>query len=353
VSSHKIAILPGDGIGPETVAEAVRVLEAAADAHAFAFDLTTLPFGGAAIDATGDPFPAETRAGVHHADAVLKGAIGGPRWDQAPVRPEQGLLALRAELGVFANVRPIRRWTSRTSSPLRPEIADGVDLVIVRELTGGLYFGSRELGDDRAFDTCIYTRAEIERVARRAFAMAQGRRGLVCSVDKANVLDSSRLWRRVVEEVAADFPDVGLSHQLVDSMAMKLVEQPAAYDVVVTENMFGDILSDLAAAAAGGIGLAPSSSLGEGRPGLYEAIHGSAPDIAGTGRANPAATILSLAMLLRDLGEHAAAASIEQAVTSTLDAGPVTPDLGGDATTHQLGSAIARAVAATPHEVLR
>jgi len=353
VSTHRIAILPGDGIGPETVAEAVRVLEAAGEVHGFAYEVTTLPFGGAAIDATGEPLPAETRAGVRAADAVLKGAIGGPRWDASPVRPEQGLLDLRTALGVFANVRPIRRWTRLTSSPLRPELAEGIDMVIVRELTGGLYFGAKELGPDRAFDTCIYTRGEIERVARRAFEMAQGRRGRVCSVDKANVLDSSKLWRRVVAEVAADYPDVELTHQLVDSMAMKLVDQPAAYDVVVTENMFGDILSDLAAAVGGGIGLAPSSSLGAGRPGLYEAIHGSAPDIAGTGRANPAATILSLAMLLHDLGETAAAASIEQAVTITLDAGPVTPDLGGDATTQELGSAIARAVATTPHEVLR
>jgi 3-isopropylmalate dehydrogenase len=350
--THRIALLPGDGIGPETVAETVRVLEAAAEAHGFAYELTTLPFGGGAIDTAGDPFPAETRAGVASADAVLKGAIGGPRWDASPVRPEQGLLALRAELGVFANVRPVRRWTRLTSSPLLPALADGIDMVIVRELTGGLYFGARELGEDRAFDTCIYTRGEIERVAHRAFAMARERQGRVCSVDKANVLDSSKLWRRVVTEIAEQYPDVELSHQLVDSMAMKLVERPAAYDVVVTENMFGDILSDLAAAVGGGIGLAPSSSLGEGRPGLYEAIHGSAPDIAGTGRANPAATILSLAMLLRDLGEHVAAASIERAVTTTLDAGPVTPDLGGNATTQELGSAIARAVATTPHEVL-
>jgi 3-isopropylmalate dehydrogenase len=349
---HRIAILPGDGIGPETVAEAVRVLEAAASAFDIAYELVELPFGGAAIDAAGEPLPAGTRAGVLAADAVLKGAIGGPQWDGARVRPEEGLLRLRAELRVFANVRPIRRWTTRTSSPLRPELAEGIDLVFVRELTGGLYFGARELTDDRAFDTCIYTRAEVERVAHRAFALARERRGVLCSVDKANVLDSSRLWRRVVTEVAADYPDVELSHQLVDSMAMKLVEQPAAYDVVVTENMFGDILSDLAASVGGGIGLAPSSSLGAGRPGLFEAIHGSAPDIAGTGRANPAATILSLAMLLRDLGEHAAAAAIERAVTTILDAGPVTPDLGGDATTQELGSAIARAVAQTPHEVL-
>jgi 3-isopropylmalate dehydrogenase len=349
---HRIALLPGDGIGPETVAEAVRVLEAAASTFDIAYELVELPFGGAAIDAAGEPLPAETRRGALAADAILKGAIGGPKWDGARIRPEEGLLRLRAELGVFANVRPIRRWTARTTSPLRPELAEGIDLVFVRELTGGLYFGARELGEDRAFDTCIYTRAEVERVAHRAFALARERRGLLCSVDKANVLDSSRLWRRVVDEVAADYPDVELSHQLVDSMAMKLVEQPAAYDVVVTENMFGDILSDLAASVGGGIGLAPSSSLGAGRPGLFEAIHGSAPDIAGTGRANPAATILSLAMLLRELGEHAAAAAIERAVTTTLDAGPVTPDLGGDATTQELGSAIARAVAQTPHEVL-
>ena len=339
-----IAVLPGDGIGPETVREAVRVLAAAGTAFDVTFETTEHPFGGAAIDAVGEPLPAATLAACRAADAVLKGAVGGPRWDTGTVRPEQGLLALRAGLGVFANVRPIRRWTRRTTSPLRPELTEGIDLVVVRELTGGLYFGARELREDRAYDTCLYTRVEVERIARRAFELARGRRGLLCSVDKANVLDSSKLWRRVVDEVSADYPDVHLSHQLVDSMAMKLVEAPADYDVVVTENMFGDILSDLAASVAGGIGLAPSASVGGDGPGLYEAIHGSAPDIAGTGRANPAATILSAAMLLRDAGHARAAGAIEAAVTATLDEGPATPDLGGTATTEQLGAAIAERV---------
>ncbi len=339
-----IAVLPGDGIGPETVQMALRVLEAAGSAFDVAFETEEHLFGGTAIDATGEPLPASTLAACRAADAVLKGAVGGPRWDTGAVRPEQGLLGLREGLGVFANVRPIRRWTRRTTSPLRPELAEGVDLVMVRELTGGLYFGARELSDERAYDTCMYTRAEVERIARQAFELARSRRGQLCSVDKANVLDSSKLWRRVVEQVAVDYPDVRLSHQLVDSMAMKLVEAPAAYDVVVTENMFGDILSDLAASVAGGIGLAPSASVGGDGPGLYEAIHGSAPDIAGTGRANPSATILSAAMLLRDAGHPAAAAAIEEAVTTTLDEGPVTPDLGGTATTDELGAAIAERV---------
>jgi 3-isopropylmalate dehydrogenase len=349
---YRLAILPGDGIGPETVAATMGVLTAAAAGFGFAFEAAELPFGGNAIDACGDPFPPATRAGVRGADAVLKGAVGGPRWDAGTVRPEQGLLALRAELEVFANIRPVRRWTRRTSSPLRPELARGVDLVIVRELTGGLYFGDRALADDAAHDTCSYTRAEIERVARRAFELARSRRGRLCSVDKANVLDSSKLWRRVVSDVADDYPDVELTHQLVDSMAMKLVEGPAAYDVVLTENLFGDILSDLAAAVGGGIGLAPSASLGAGRPGLFEAIHGSAPDIAGTGRANPAATILSAAMMLRELGEADAADAVEAAVAAALDAGPVTPDLGGDATTAELGASIARALTHATTEVI-
>jgi 3-isopropylmalate dehydrogenase len=348
----KIALLPGDGIGPETVREAVRVLHAAASTFGFAYETQELPFGGAAIDAHGDPFPAETRAAVKAADAVLKGAVGGPKWDADEIRPEQGLLAIRKELEVFANVRPVRRYTRRTSSPLRPELAEGIDMVIVRELTGGLYFGERDLTDAYAYDTCYYTRAEIERVVRRGFELARLRRGKLCSVDKQNVLDSGKLWRRVATELAADYPDVELSHQLVDSMAMKLVEQPAAYDVVVTENTFGDILSDLAASVGGGIGLAPSSSLGAGRPGLYEAIHGSAPDIAGNGTANPTATILSLAMLLRDCGQPAAADAVEASVVRVLDDGPVTPDLGGSATTSELGAAIAAGLASAKHEVI-
>jgi 3-isopropylmalate dehydrogenase len=342
--SYKIAVLPGDGIGPETIRETLRVLDAAASAFGFSFETEDFPFGGNAIDSHGEPFPEHVRAGVKAADAVLKGAVGGPKWDTGAVRPEMGLLALRAELEVFANVRPVRRWTTRTSSPLKPELAEGIDMVILRELTGGLYFGAKELDDDHGLDTCSYSRPEVERIARRAFELARTRRGKLCSVDKQNVLSSSKHWRAVVLDIAADYPDVELSHQLVDSMAMKLVEQPAAYDVIVTENMFGDILSDLAASVGGGIGLAPSSSLGAGRPGLYEAIHGSAPDIAGSGKANPTATILSASMMLRDFGETAAADAIETSVIRLLDEGPVTPDLGGSATTDEFGSAVARAV---------
>ena len=342
--SYRIAVLPGDGIGPETIRETLRVLDATASAFGFSFETEEFPFGGNAIDSHGDPFPAHVRTAVKAADAVLKGAIGGPRWDTGAVRPEMGLLALRAELQVFANVRPVRRWTTRASSPLRPELAEGIDMVILRELTGGLYFGAKELDDDHGLDTCSYSRAEVERIARRAFELALKRRGKLCSVDKQNVLSSSKHWRAVVLEVSADYPDVELSHQLVDSMAMKLVEQPAAYDVIVTENLFGDILSDLAASVGGGIGLAPSSSLGAGRPGLYEAIHGSAPDIAGRGRANPTATILSASMMLRDLGETAAADAVESSVIRLLDEGPVTPDLGGRASTEEFGAAVARAV---------
>ena len=342
--SYRIAVLPGDGIGPETIRETLRVLDATASAFGFSFETEEFPFGGNAIDSHGDPFPAHVRTAVKAADAVLKGAIGGPRWDTGAVRPEMGLLALRAELQVFANVRPVRRWTTRASSPLRPELAEGIDMVILRELTGGLYFGAKELDDDHGLDTCSYSRAEVERIARRAFELALKRRGKLCSVDKQNVLSSSKHWRAVVLEVSADYPDVELSHQLVDSMAMKLIEQPAAYDVIVTENLFGDILSDLAASVGGGIGLAPSSSLGAGRPGLYEAIHGSAPDIAGRGRANPTATILSASMMLRDLGETAAADAVESSVIRLLDEGPVTPDLGGRASTEEFGAAVARAV---------
>jgi 3-isopropylmalate dehydrogenase len=345
--TYRIAVLPGDGIGPETIEETLRVLDACRQRFGFGIETSEHPFGGAAIDACGDPFPPDTLAACREADAVLKGAIGGPRWDQGAVRPEMGLLRIRAELGVFANVRPVRLYSRRLQSPLRPELVAGLDLIIVRELTGGLYFGPKELDADHGLDTCAYTRPEVERVARRAFELARSRRGLLCSVDKMNVLSSSKLWRAVVVEVAADYRDVELSHQLVDSMAMKLIEQPAAYDVILTENMFGDILSDLAASVGGGVGLAPSSSLGSGRPGLYEAVHGSAPDIAGQGKANPAATMLSAAMMLRDLGEVAAADAIEATILRLLDEGPVTPDLGGSATTRQFGDAVCDAILAS------
>jgi 3-isopropylmalate dehydrogenase len=351
--SYSIAVLDGDGIGPETIADTLRVLDATADAFGFSLTVEHYPFGGNAIDSHGDPFPEHVRAAVKAADAVIKGAVGGPKWDTGAVRPEMGLLALRAELEVFANIRPVRRWTTRTSSPLKPELAEGIDMVILRELTGGLYFGPKELDADHGLDTCAYTRGEVERIVRRAFELARTRRGRLCSVDKMNVLSSSKLWRAVVLDLAAEYPDVELTHQLVDSMAMKLVEQPAAYDVIVTENMFGDILSDLAASIGGGIGLAPPSSVGSGRPGLYEAIHGSAPDIAGRGIANPTATILSAAMMLRDLGEVAAADAIEATVIRLLDEGPVTPDLGGSATTEEFGAAVVSAVRAAAEVISR
>ena len=342
----KIAVLPGDGIGPETTAVALAVLAAAGDAFGFSVEHEAHPFGGNAIDSHGDPYPEETRTALKQADAVLKGAVGGPKWDTGAIRPEQGLLALRADLQAFANIRPIRMWTRKLESPLRPELVDGLDMVIIRELTGGLYFGPKELDADHGLDTCAYTTAEVERVARYAFDLARTRRGKVCSVDKQNVLSSSKLWRQVVvERVAPDYPDVELSHQLVDSMAMKLIEQPLAYDVIVTENMFGDILSDLAASVSGGIGLAPSSSLGTSRPGLYEAIHGSAPDIAGKGVANPTAMVLTVAMMLRDLDQRAAADAVEAAAIHCLEHGPTTPDLGGTATTDEVGAAICARIA--------
>ncbi len=338
----KIAVLPGDGIGPETTRVALAVLAAAGDAYGFSTEISEYPFGGNAIDSHNDPFPDETRVAIKQADAVLKGAVGGPLWDAGEVRPEQGLLALRAELGVYANIRPIRRWTKKLASPLRDELIEDLDMIIVRELTGGLYFGPKELTATTGMDTCRYSVEEVERVAHYAFELARTRRGKVCSVDKQNVLSSSKLWRSVVvERVAPDYPDVELSHQLVDSMAMKLIEQPMAYDVIVTENMFGDILSDLAASLSGGIGLAPSSSLGASRPGLYEAIHGSAPDIAGKGIANPTAMVLTLAMMLRDLDQVEAADAVEHAAIHCLEHGPTTPDLGGSASTNEVGAAIA------------
>ena len=342
----KIAVLPGDGIGPETTRVALDVLAAAGAAYGFTAEVAEHPFGGNAIDTHGDPFPAETRAALPGADAVLKGAVGGPQWDTGAIRPEQGLLALRAELRAFANIRPIRLWTSKLQSPLRPELVEGLDIIIIRELTGGLYFGPKELTAETGMDTCRYSVEEVERVCRYAFELARTRRGRVCSVDKQNVLSSSKLWRQVViERVAPDFPDVEVTHQLVDSMAMKLIEQPTAYDVIVTENMFGDILSDLAASVSGGIGLAPSSSLGATRPGLYEAIHGSAPDIAGQGIANPTAMVLTVAMMLRDLGQGEAADAVEQAAIPCLEHGPTTPDLGGSATSNEVGAAIAALIA--------
>jgi 3-isopropylmalate dehydrogenase len=321
----RIALLPGDGIGPEVAAAAARVLrELPLD-----LELEEHLFGGAAIDETGEPLPAETLAAVRGADAVLMGAVGDPRFEGAEVRPEQGLLRLRSELDVYANLRPAR--------------GDGVDLLVVRELVGGLYFGARGVREDgTVFDTMEYRPEQVERIARRGFELAQARRGQVASVDKANVLDTSRLWRDVVERIAPDYPDVELRHLLVDNCAMQLVLAPAQFDVILTENTFGDILSDVAAGVTGGLGLAASASLGDGRPGIFEPVHGSAPDIAGGGIANPAAMLRSAALMLaHGLGEPALATKLEAAVDSALAAAP-TPDLGGTATTSEFVEAVLR-----------
>jgi 3-isopropylmalate dehydrogenase len=319
----KIVALPGDGIGPEVTEQAVRVL------HALPLDVDveTHLFGGAAIDETGEPLPAATLAAARDAVGVLLGAVGGPRWDGGSVRPEQGLLGLRKELDVYANLRPATQGT--------------VDMLIVRELVGGLYFGARGVRDDgTVFDTCEYHPSQVKRIARRGFELARARGGRLVSVDKANVLDTSRLWRRVVGELAADYPDVELRHALVDSFAMEIVNVPETIDVVVTENMFGDILSDVAAAVTGGLGLAASASLGDGGPGIFEPVHGSAPDIAGTGAANPTAMLRSLALLLQHaLGRRDLARVVTEATEEARVTAP-TPDLGGDATTASFGDAV-------------
>jgi 3-isopropylmalate dehydrogenase len=308
-----IACLPGDGIGPEVLDQAVRVLEQLP----VDVEVVLLPFGGAAIDEAGEPLPPATLEACRHARGVLLGAVGGPKWDAAAARPEAGLMGLRKALDVYAN--------------LRPATSDGVDLLIVRELVGGLYFGRRGVLSDGTV---------IERIARRAFDLARTRRRSLVSVDKANVLDTSRLWRRVVGEVAADYPDVELRHALVDSLAMELVTNADRFDVIVTENTFGDILSDVAAAVTGGLGLAASASLGDGGPGIFEPVHGSAPDIAGAGVANPAAMLRSLALLLEhSLGRRDLAEALVTAVDETLESHP-TPDLGGVATTGSFGDAV-------------
>ncbi|MGA7121042.1 MAG: 3-isopropylmalate dehydrogenase [Polyangiaceae bacterium] len=339
-----IAVLAGDGIGPEITAEAARVIGAVAHRYGASIELASAPMGGCAIDLTGYPLPQTTLDLCLRSDAVLLGAVGGPKWEtlEGSRRPEAGLLGLRKGLGTYANLRPVAphpRMIER--APLRPELLKGVDLVVVRELTGGIYFGARGRQGDTAFDTCTYTVLEIERVVRLAFSMARGRRRRVTSIDKANVLDTSRLWREVAVRVSKDFPDVSLAHELVDAAAMRLIRSPADYDVIVTENLFGDILSDEASVLAGSIGMLPSASLGDGKLGLYEPIHGSAPDIAGRGIANPYGTILSVAMLLRySLRAEEAAKAIERAVTDAIDAGVVPGDLGGKATTVECGTAV-------------
>ncbi len=340
-TTFHVATIPGDGVGPEVVEAARRVLAAAGDRFGFGIKWSEHLVGGIAIDTYGVAIRDEDLEACAAADAILLGAVGGPKWDDpnASVRPEQALFALRGGLGLFANLRPVTVHPALVpSSPLRAELLDGVDLLIVRELTGGIYFGPREeaggkAGERIARDTLPYAEPEIRRVVRLAFELAGARRGSVTSVDKANVLATSRLWRLVANEVAADFPDVSLAHQLVDSCAMLLVKSPARFDVIVTENLFGDILSDEASVLAGSLGMLPSASLGERRTehgtfGLYEPIHGSAPDIAGQDRANPIGTILSAAMLLRwSLGRTDAAEAVEAAVAAALDDGWRTGDL--------------------------
>ena len=329
-----IVLLPGDGIGPEIVAQAVRVLEASAARHGHALTMRELPMGGASIDAHGEPLTADTLEACRRADAVLMGAVGGPKWEaiDPAIRPERGLLALRKGMGVFANLRPCTVHPALAAAcPLRPDIvAQGVDILIVRELTGDVYFGAHDTAPDgqSASDLMIYTVPEIQRVARVAFGLAQGRGKKLHSVDKANVLSASRLWRETVTRLGAEYPDVALTHMYVDNAAMQLISKPAQFGVVVTGNLFGDILSDESAAIAGSLGMMPSASLGEGRAGLYEPIHGSAPDIAGLDLANPLGTILSAAMLLRhSLGLEAEAAEIQAAVSRVLDAGYRTADI--------------------------
>ena len=361
-----IAVLPGDGIGPEVTSEAARILQVVGERWGHAFDTQEGLIGGCAIDATGEPLPAETTSLALRTDAVLLGAVGGPQWSDpdAAVRPEEGLLGLRKALGTYANLRPVSVHPAlAAASPLKPDRLAGVDLVFVRELTGGMYFGEKTrqpiASGERATDLCVYTTEEIERVVRIAAYLARERRGKLTSVDKANVLETSRLWRRVTERVVHDeFPDLVLDHLFVDACAMKLVQAPASFDVVVTENLFGDILTDEASMLAGSIGLLPSASLGavswQGddtpapatRRGLYEPIHGSAPDIAGRGVANPIGAILSVAMLLRhSLGLHKEARAVEQAVNAVVADGWGTADLSAAAgrrcTTGELGERIA------------
>jgi 3-isopropylmalate dehydrogenase len=328
----RISVLGGDGIGPEVTAEAVRTLESVASLFGHEFEFVEALIGGAAIDATGSPLPPRTIDACRGSDAVLLGAVGGPRWSDpaARVRPEQGLLELRRVLGVFANLRPVRTLAGMLeASPLRPEVIAGVDIMVVRELTGGIYFGRKSRTAHEAEDVCSYSAQEIERVTRVAARLAMARRRHIVSVDKANVLETSRLWRTVVERVLGDeFPEVRFEHMLVDAAAMHLLKRPTSFDVLLTENMFGDILTDEASMLVGSLGLLPSASLGVERAGLYEPIHGSAPDIAGRGIANPIGTILSGAMLLRhSLGLEQEAGVLEAAVATALADGLRTADI--------------------------
>ena len=354
----KILVLPGDGIGPEIVAEALKVLEALQASAGSGFEIERAPIGGEAIDAHVMPLPAQTLERARACDAILLGAVGGPKWDgiERDLRPERGLLALRSALGVFANFRPAVAWPQLAGvSSLKPETVRGLDVLIVRELTGGIYFGRprgirrREDGRREGFNTLVYSEDEVERVCRVAFDAARRRSGRVCSVDKANVLEASELWREVATGVAARYEDVELTHMYVDSAAMQLVRAPGQFDVIVTSNMFGDILSDLASMLTGSIGMLPSASLDAAGKGLYEPIHGAAPKLSGRGVANPLATILSAAMMLRySLGAPALADRIEAAIARVLDEGLRTADIESPGTTvvgtAEMGDAVAAAL---------
>ena len=332
MTRHHIVALPGDGIGPEVTAAAITVCQAAVAESDHQLDFNTALIGGAALDATGSPLPEATVDACLAADAVLLGAVGGPTWDHcaAELRPERGLLEIRRRLGVFANLRPVRVAPSMAwASPVKADVVDGVDILFVRELTGGIYFGTKSRSENHASDECRYTVGEIERIVRSACTLATKRRGLVCSVDKANVLETSRLWRETAERIASEeFPEIELEHILVDAMAMYLMTRPRDFCVVVTENMFGDILTDEASVLAGSLGMLPSASLGTGRVGLYEPVHGSAPDLAGQDVANPCGAILSAAMMLRhSLGLEQAARTIERGVDTALERGVIPADL--------------------------
>lgn len=358
MKSYKVTLLRGDGIGPEIVAEALKVLDAAGEKFGFSIEYQDALMGGCAIDATGVPLPDETIAACKAADAVLLGAVGGYKWDTLPgnLRPEAGLLGIRAALGLFANLRPAKIYGPlKGACPLREDIVgDSMDIMVVRELTGGIYFGKRGRetvnGVEAAFDTEYYTTTEVERIARVAFETARKRNRKVHNIDKANVLESSRLWRETVLRVAKDYPDVELQHLYIDNAAMQLVRNPKQFDVIVASNIFGDILSDEASQVAGSIGMLASASLGEGKRGLFEPIHGSAPDIAGKGIANPLATILSAGMMLRySLDEPAAADAIEAAVEKVLESGLRTPDIFTEGCqkigTAEMGDAVVKALA--------
>jgi 3-isopropylmalate dehydrogenase len=325
-------VLPGDGIGPEVAAAGQKVLEVIADRFSHNFEFSTQLVGGAAIDACGKPLPAETIASFKDCDAVLLGAVGGPKWSDpnAKVRPEQGLLAMRAELGVYANLRPVEIFEELAgASPIKEDRLVGVDMIVVRELTGGIYFGEKNRDESFASDLCLYQRHEVERIVRVAARLAESRQGTLCSVDKANVLETSRFWRDITTRItAAEFPDIFVEHMLVDAAAMHLINRPADFDVIVTENMFGDILTDEVSMLAGSLGMLPSASLGDGKRGLYEPIHGSAPDIAGKSIANPCGMIASAALLLRhSLGLEEEAELVEKAIRKIIANGARTADL--------------------------